>query len=86
MSNLQIVIPSAVAGSRFAKDGWKVPKPFIRLNGKVLLGHVVENLKDLDGEVTVVLQKDDETLFNESSIPDVNVEYVYGLTEGTLCT
>lgn len=35
---------AAGMGSRFLKAGWKEPKPLIPLNGKPLLGHVLENL------------------------------------------
>ena len=41
---INIVIPMAGAGSRFAKAGYKKPKPFIDVLGKPMICHVLDNL------------------------------------------
>lgn len=42
---LNIVIPMAGAGSRFAKVGYKEPKPLIPLHGVPMIQLVIENLR-----------------------------------------
>jgi NDP-sugar pyrophosphorylase family protein len=42
---LNIVIPMAGAGSRFAAAGYSFPKPLIDVNGKPMIQLIVENLK-----------------------------------------
>lgn len=43
--NLNVVVPAAGDGSRFARAGYDVPKPFITLpNGRSMLEFVVDNL------------------------------------------
>lgn len=44
MKTLNIVIPMAGQGSRFADAGYKDPKPFIDVNGKPMIQRVIENL------------------------------------------
>ena len=41
---LNIVVPMAGAGSRFAKAGFKDPKPLIPIFGKPMIQLVVNNL------------------------------------------
>lgn len=42
---LNIVIPMAGAGSRFAKDGYKDPKPLIPVHGVPMIKLVIDNLR-----------------------------------------
>jgi NDP-sugar pyrophosphorylase family protein len=41
---MQILIPMAGAGSRFAAAGYDRPKPFIEFHGKTMIENVVDNL------------------------------------------
>ena len=41
---INIVIPMAGAGSRFAQAGYTKPKPFIDVLGKPMICHVLDNL------------------------------------------
>jgi dTDP-glucose pyrophosphorylase len=41
---INIVIPMAGAGSRFANNGYLDPKPLIQINGKYMIEGVIENL------------------------------------------
>lgn len=41
---VQLVIPMAGLGSRFASQGYPLPKPFLPIGGKTMLETVVENL------------------------------------------
>lgn len=56
---LNIVLPMAGKGSRFANAGYELPKPFIQINGKPMIQVVVENLRprDLDHRFIFICQK-----------------------------
>jgi UTP-glucose-1-phosphate uridylyltransferase len=45
MRNINIVIPMAGAGSRFALAGYADPKPLIQIHGVPMIRLVIENLK-----------------------------------------
>jgi len=44
MTKINIVIPMAGAGSRFKDAGFLEPKPFIDMNGRMMIEHVLDNL------------------------------------------
>lgn len=88
---INVVIPMAGAGSRFSQAGYQKPKPFIDVNGKPMIVHVLENLayqqaryiliarkEHMDAEAVLVQQI--EQKFNAVFIP------IDKLTEGTACT
>lgn len=88
---INIVIPMAGQGSRFAKAGYEKPKPFIDVDGKPMIVRVLENLaypnaryiliarkEHMDKEAALVAQI--EKKFNAVFIP------LDKLTEGTVCT
>jgi UDP-N-acetylglucosamine diphosphorylase / glucose-1-phosphate thymidylyltransferase / UDP-N-acetylgalactosamine diphosphorylase / glucosamine-1-phosphate N-acetyltransferase / galactosamine-1-phosphate N-acetyltransferase len=89
--NINIIIPMAGAGSRFADAGYTKPKPFIDVLGKPMIVRVLENLacenakyifiamdKHLEQEKELVkqLQHDYPVIFNP----------IGHLTEGAACT
>ena len=43
---INIAIPMAGLGKRFEKTHPNIPKPFININGKLMLSKVIENLKE----------------------------------------
>ena len=45
MNTLQIVIPMAGRGSRFASAGYTVPKPLIPVGGRPMIEWVIENIR-----------------------------------------
>lgn len=53
---VNVIIPAAGEGSRFAKAGWKKPKPFIDVDGKPMLNHVIDNITPKEGQVTLLLR------------------------------
>lgn len=88
---INIVIPMAGAGSRFAKAGYEKPKPFIDVDGKPMIVRVLENLAYPEARYILIARKDHmekekelvakiEQDFNAVFIP------VEKLTEGTACT
>jgi len=58
---LNIVIPMAGAGSRFAQAGYTFPKPLIEVKNKPMIQVVVDNLRPADFlgdyEFTFIVQK-----------------------------
>lgn len=54
MSIVNVVVPMAGAGSRFAKQGYKEPKPFIEVEkGKTMIELVLENILLTKGSLTL---------------------------------
>lgn len=88
---INIVIPMAGAGSRFAKAGYTKPKPFIDVLGKPMICHVLDNLNIPDSKFILLARK--EHYQNEPETiqwikDNYNVEFVLidKLTEGAACT
>ncbi|EAH7541396.1 glycosyltransferase family 2 protein [Campylobacter jejuni] len=88
---MNIVIPMAGLGSRFAKAGFDKPKPFIDVLDKPMIVRVLENLKYKDARYILIARK--EHLTKEKKLVDeiknnFNVEFIpiNKLTEGTACT
>lgn len=88
--NLNVLIPMAGAGSRFAQAGYTFPKPLIDVNGKPMIQVVVENL-GVEANFIYACQKEHREKFNLDKMlplitPDCKVIEVDGLTEGAACT
>lgn len=89
---LNIVVPMAGAGSRFAKAGYKDPKPLIPVCGKPMIERVVQNLQP-SGEhrFIFVCQKSHVLCYDlntrlQQIAPGCVVIAIDGLTEGAACT
>jgi NDP-sugar pyrophosphorylase family protein len=55
---INVIIPAAGEGSRFSRAGWKKPKPFIEVDGLLMLEHVINNLKLRNSTITILLRKE----------------------------
>lgn len=91
---LNIVIPMAGRGSRFADAGYTVPKPLIEVNGIPMIKIVIDNLKQGTNSLRFVflcledlLKKSDirEQLCEWAGMNSVVVP-VHGVTQGAACT
>ena len=87
---MNVLIPMAGAGSRFAQAGYTFPKPLIEVNGKPMIQVVVENLK-IDAHYIFLVQKDHYEKYNLKQLlnliaPDCDIVIVDGMTEGAACT
>lgn len=87
---LNVLIPMAGAGSRFAQAGYTFPKPLIDVNGKPMIQVVVENL-GLDANYIFVVQKEHREKFNLDTMlgliaPGCKIVETDGMTEGAACT
>ncbi len=88
---LNIVIPMAGAGSRFAKEGYTKPKPFIDVLGKPMICHVLDNLNVANAKYILLARTEhyhQETKTIDWIKSNYNVEFVLvdKLTEGAACT
>jgi len=87
---LNVLIPMAGAGSRFAQAGYTFPKPLIDVNGKPMIQVVVDNL-GLDANYIFVVQKEHREKYQLDTMlnliaPDCKVVETDGITEGAACT
>ena len=87
---MQVLIPMAGAGSRFAAAGYTFPKPLIEVNGKPMIQVVVDNL-NVDAHFIFICQKEHYEKYNLQSVlnliaPGCDIVQVDGLTEGAACT
>lgn len=88
--NLNVLIPMAGAGSRFAEAGYALPKPLIDVEGKMMINVVLDNL-GLDANYIFIVQQEHLEKYNLDTILNLMVDnprivVVDGLTEGAACT
>lgn len=88
---INVVIPMAGLGSRFANAGYKTPKPFIEVNGKSLIELVLENLRIPNARYLLLARA--EHIETQASVIkriysnfDVQFVPIAKLTEGAACT
>jgi HAD superfamily hydrolase (TIGR01509 family) len=87
---MNVLIPMAGAGSRFAAAGYTFPKPLIEVNGEPMIQVVVDNL-NVDAHFIFICQKEHYEKYNLKSVlnliaPGCDIVQVDGLTEGAACT
>lgn len=93
---LNIVIPMAGKGSRFAEKGYAFPKPLIDVNGKTMIELVIKNLlpkKISDFRFIFICQKEHYEKYDmhnvfRNAVGGDNFEVVKlnGITAGAACT
>ena len=87
---MNVLIPMAGAGSRFAQVGYSFPKPLIEVNGKPMIQVVLENL-NIEANYTFVVRKEHYEKYSLQYLltliaPNCNIVQVDELTEGSACT
>jgi len=87
---LNVLIPMAGAGTRFAQAGYSFPKPLIQVHTKPMIQVVTENL-GLEANFIYVVQKEHREKFNLDTMlnliaPNCKIIEVDGITEGAACT
>jgi NDP-sugar pyrophosphorylase family protein len=88
---INIVIPMAGAGSRFAEQGYEKPKPFIDVNGIPMIERVMANVAYPNARYILIAQKshllkEAETVERITSQYNAHFVGIDKLTEGTACT
>jgi len=90
-TRINVVIPMAGLGSRFAKAGYTKPKPFIDVAGKTMIERVMDNLA-LEGARYILLARKEHLESERETVTRLlaqgNVEFlsIDATTEGTACT
>jgi NDP-sugar pyrophosphorylase family protein len=88
---INVVIPMAGEGSRFARAGYTKPKPFIDVAGRTMIETVMANLA-LEGARYILLARREHiaaepgTVRRLKALGNVEILPIDGLTEGTACT
>lgn len=87
---MNIVIPMSGMGSRFEKEGYKLPKPLIDVKGIPMIQKVVENL-NCDARYIFIVRKDhydkyNLQLFLNTIAPNCKIIITEKVTEGAACS
>jgi dTDP-glucose pyrophosphorylase len=87
---MNVLIPMAGAGSRFAAAGYTFPKPLIEVNGKPMIQVVVENL-NVEAHFIFMVQKEHYEKYNLKQLlnliaPDCDIIQIDGITDGAART
>lgn len=87
---VNIVIPAAGQGKRFAEVGYQHPKPLIDVAGKPMIQLVLDSFNDV-GRPIVILQERHVSRYAADFVvkhvaPNAEVVTVDGITEGAACT
>jgi HAD superfamily hydrolase (TIGR01509 family) len=87
---MNVLIPMAGAGSRFAQAGYTFPKPLIEVNGKPMIQVVVDNL-NIDAHYIFIVQEEHFHKYNLKQVlslikPGCDIVTINGITEGAAVT
>lgn len=90
MSSINVLIPMAGLGSRFAEAGYEKPKPLIDVNGVPMIKAVVDSL-NIDGNYIFIVQKEHSVKYHlldllDEIVPGCKVIEIDYLTEGAAVT
>jgi HAD superfamily hydrolase (TIGR01509 family) len=87
---INVVIPAAGQGKRFAEVGYQHPKPLIVVEGRPMIDLVLDNFRPVGRPIVLMQARHIEQYCADSLIkylaPDAAVVPVDGLTEGAACT
>lgn len=88
---LQIVVPMAGRGSRFADAGYKRIKPFIDVAGEAMIARVAKNLRTDDARFVFIAREEHREELEAELAPSLGgieheIVYIDLVTEGAACT
>lgn len=89
-NRVNVVIPMAGNGSRFAQEGYILPKPLIDVQGVPMIQRVVENL-NIDGQYIFIVRQEHLDKYDVKSLlervaPGCIIVPTDGVTEGATCS
>lgn len=89
-NKLNVLIPMAGAGSRFAEQGYVFPKPLVEVHGKAMIDVVVNNL-GIEANYIFLVQKEHYEKFHLNYMlniiaPGCEIVQIEGITQGAACT
>ena len=88
--SMNVLIPMAGAGTRFAEQGYTFPKPLIEVGNKPMIQVVVDNL-NIQANYIFIVQKAHYEKYNLETVlnmvaPGCTIVQTEGITEGAACT
>lgn len=90
---MNIILPMAGRGARFADQGYHTPKPLINVNGKPMFAWALETIKNIEyNKLIVISLEEHKKLFNAEELikkycpKGVEIVFLDKVTEGQLCT
>lgn len=88
--SMNVLIPMAGAGKRFADAGYMFPKPLIEIDNKPMIQWVIESLQ-IKANYIFIVQKEHQLKFNINSVlkilqPNCKIIELDSVTEGAACT
>ena len=88
--SMNVLIPMAGAGSRFAEQGYTFPKPLIEVGNKPMIQVVVDNL-NIQANYIFIVQQEHYEKYNLETVlnmvaPGCTIVQTSGMTEGAACT
>lgn len=89
-NKLNVLIPMAGAGNRFAQQGYTFPKPLVDVNGKPMIEVVINNL-NIEANYIFLVQKEHYEKYHLHYLlnlicPNCNIIQLDGVTEGAAIT
>ena len=72
---MNIIIPLGGLGDRFKKENYLEPKPLIKIFGKAMIFHVIDNLKLEDNDNLIIIYNKDLNKYNFCDI--INNKYLF---------
>ena len=89
-NKMNILVPMAGAGKRFADAGYVFPKPLIEINNKPMIQWVIESL-NFNANYIFIIQKEHQEKYNIKSVlkilqPNCKIIELDHITEGAACT
>jgi NDP-sugar pyrophosphorylase family protein len=90
LSKVNVLIPMAGLGSRFADSGYRDPKPMIDVNGKPMIAAVIDSL-DIDAQYIFIVQQEHINKYSvdillSDLVPGCRIVSIDGITEGAAST
>ena len=88
---IHLVIPMGGLGSRFEKEGYTTPKPFLPIFGKEMYKWVIENMLPKDPilrrliQTHIIIREEHRALF-QNHLEGIHLHTIPALTEGPACT
>jgi len=87
---MNILIPMAGAGKRFAEAGYFFPSPLIEIQNKPMIQWVIDSL-NIKGRYIFIIQKEHQEKYNVKSVlnilkPNCKIIELDHVTEGAACT
>jgi dTDP-glucose pyrophosphorylase len=89
-NKINVLIPMAGQGTRFAEKGYSLPKPLIKIFGKPMIRHVVDSL-GIDANYIFIVQKEHHDKYNLEDVlrdiaPGCRIIQMNGNTQGAAVT